>query len=361
MNGAFDPEGRNCLISQSGMKTDIQNLRQFLNVRGIASYHLLSVLSSVSLVTTPLLVGRFIDALVYGQDATSIFCLLLGVVLFNLFTTILSRRIICRLARQQELELQIHLLTALQGLKPAAIDGYRNGEVGMKFFRDTEVVCQFISNMYPQILNAAMGTVWALLIVIYKSPWVVSVIIFVLLLTGLSLAPYRKCFGRLNHAIRSMYDKSMNGIFEFMRVFPYLKSLNAEDPYVELPKSKFYRFKVVNSFKDHAVISFEFINRALICLGEYGILGIAGWFAWRQVITVGDVVVFQVLFLSVLNSISGLFHLIPSLEMTSESVRSINELLNGRSSEDILSGSSNLLVTGNISVRHVTFSYAHSS
>lgn len=328
-----------------------------LYTREIISYSIFSAVNSAIMIAIPVQLGFFIDALIYGGYVLSIFTLLFCTALLNLIFNMFLKKIIFNIARQQEQKIQIQLLEAFQSQRPAIIDGYRNGEIAIKFYRDAGAAGQFIFNIYPQLLNATAGIILALLMVFCKNPRIGVFILFFLPLTLLALFPYKSRFSRINHSIRSMYDRSINGIFEFMHIYPYLKVLAADPPYLSCPKSKFSKYKKLNSFNDRTAISFEFINRLILFIGEYGILGIAGWFALKKMIPVGDVVVFQVLFLSVLNSFSGFFQLIPAVETTRESIHSINELLNSEETEDIESGEAVSSANGDIVIQQVSFAY----
>ena len=279
---------------ENQMKTGSRKTISILHDRRIITYSSLAVINSAVMVAMPVLLGCFIDSLVYGGYVLQFFFLLFSAALVNLILNIFLKAIIFKIARQKEQEYQIRLLQAFQILKPSVIDSYRNGEIAMKFFRDAGTAGQFISNIYPQLLNSATGILLAVFIVFYKNPKIAMIIIGFSLPSIISLFPYKKRFSRINHLIRSMCDRSMNGIFEFMHIFPYLKSMSADPPYTACTESKFRKYRFFNSLNDRTSISFEFINRAGLFLGEYSILSAAGWLAWKKMIPVGDIVVFQV-------------------------------------------------------------------
>ncbi len=328
-----------------------------LNTQGIVRYSVLAVLYSILIVLIPFLTGGFIDTLIYGGSPFIVFFCLVGVAFAALFLNIWTRNMIHNIARKKELDLQIQLLSAFQSMAPSATDGYKNGEVAMKFFRDTGMASLFLSNHYPILLGGSASILLALIMVVYKNPLIALLYLAFLPLMAVVLLPYTEYFRRLNHAIRTLYDKSMNGIFEFMRIFPYLKLMDVGEQYVHSPKVRFRSFRKMNSKNDSCIILFESINKFILFLGEYFILGVAGWLAWKKFIPVGDVVIFQMLFLAVLNAFSGLFQLLPSLETTAESIRSMDELLKSEETEDITSGEEIPSARGDIVFRHISFCY----
>ena len=328
-----------------------------LNTQGIMRYSVLAVLYSALLVLIPFLTGELIDTLVYGGSPFIVFFCLAGATFVALLMNIWAKNMIHNIARKKELDLQIRLLSAFQSMAPSATDDYKNGEVAMKFFRDTGMVSLFLSNHYPMLLGASASILLALVMVLYKNPLIALLYLVFLPLMVVALLPYSKCFRHLNHAVRTLYDKSMNGIFEFMQVFPYLKLMDVGDRYAYSPKARFRSFRKMNSKNDCCIVLFEGINKFILFLGEYFILGVAGWLAWKKFIPVGDVVIFQMLFLSVLKAFSGLFQLLPSFEATAESIRSMDELLKSEETEDITSGEEISTASGDIVLRHITFCY----
>ena len=117
----------------------------------------------------PFLTGGFIDTLIYGGSPFIVFFCLVGVAFAALFLNIWTRNMIHNIARKKELDLQIQLLSAFQSMAPSATDGYKNGEVAMKFFRDTGMASLFLSNHYPILLGGSASILLALIMVVYKN------------------------------------------------------------------------------------------------------------------------------------------------------------------------------------------------
>ncbi len=331
-----------------------------LNAHGIVRYSSLAVLHSALIVLIPFGCGAFIDALIYGGNPFVVFGIVFALALVAFFLNTWVKGIIQRIARTKELDLQFQLLDAFQSMTPGATDGYKSGEVAMKFFRDANMAYSFLGNAYPMLLGAVASILFSLAMAVYKNPLIALLYFVFLPFMVFALFPYAGHFRCLNHSIRALYDKSTNGIFEFMQVFPFLKSIDAGDRYVHSPQAKFRAFHKMNRKNDRCTIMFEAVNKGVLFLGEYSILGVAGWLAWRKSIPVGDVVVFQMLFLSVLNAFSGLFQLLPSLSLASESVCSMNELLKSKEKEDIESGEVINSANGDICVKHLSFAYPKS-
>ena len=327
--------------------------------KNLASYTAGAIICSAMTVANPFFLGLFIDNLVYDGEPQIYFLILVSNAFLCWYLNLHLRKDIIRIARNSELDIQNRLLAAFQRMKPSAVDGYSNGEIAIKFYRDTGNFEQFIAGFCPQFIRMIFGFIFSLIVVACKQPRLTVLYLFFLPIMVGSLLFYEKKLSRTMRSIRSIYDHSINGIFEFMHNFPYLKSMAAEKPYFSSPKSKFRNYRKMNTINDMIVASSEFFNHFLLLAGEYSVLAIAGWMAWRKIIPIGDVVMFQLLFLSVLNSFSGLFHLLPNWKTTQESMNSIYELLNTAETEEVECNPPIPSALNDIAVKHISFSYPH--
>ncbi len=338
-------------------KYDTLCVLTLLKTQGIVLYNALAILHSVLIILIPFGVGAFFNALIYQGKPFVIFSFLSCLAFAALLLNMLQKDMIQKIARRKEQDLQLQLFEAFQSLEPGATDGYKNGEVAMKFFRDANTVYTFLSNHYPMLLSASVSILFSIAMVLYKNSLLALLYLIFLLFMALALFPYIGYFRYLSHSIRSLYDKSMNGIFEFMQIFPFLKSLDAGDRYACIPRARFKSFRKMNQKNDRCSVVFESLNKCIVFLGEYSILGVAGYLAWKKSILIGDVVIFQILFLSVLNAFSGLFQLLPAFTLAAESISSMNELLKSEAVENIEYGEAIPSANGDISVKHVSFAY----
>lgn len=327
--------------------------------KNLAAYTLGAIICSALTVANPFFLGLFIDNLVYDGKPQIYFLILVSNAFLCWYLNLHLRKVIIRIARDSELDIQNRLLAAFQRMKPSAVDGYGNGEIAIKFYRDTGNFEQFIAGFCPQFIRIIFGFIFSLIVVACKQPMLTVLYLFFLPIMVGSLIFYEKKLTRTTRSIRSIYDHSINGIFEFMHSFPYLKSMAAEKPYFSSPKSKFRNYRKMNTVNDMIVASSEFFNHFLLLTGEYSVLAIAGWMAWKKIIPIGDVVMFQLLFLSVLNSFSGLFHLLPNWKTTQESMNSIYELLNTAETEEVECNPPIPSALNDIAVKHISFSYPH--
>ena len=332
-------------------------LYSLLKRRSVAAYTLLAVTRSALLVAVPLLLGRVVDALVAGRPPYRDFLYLLAVALAGAVLEWRLRRAVLRISRDAELELQLRLLAKYRSLSPGRGGHAPPGETALKFFRDAPMLGEFLRSFYPQLLGAVCAAAFSLAAALNKSIVIAGLFLVFIPLLMLPSGLWKTRFRRLRQVLRRFNDLSVNKIFECMHVFPYLKSLAAEAPYFRRTGELLNRGTALNRRHDRAEADFEHANRAVLFLGEYTVLAVSCVLAHKGKIPVGDVVVFQALFLAVLNALAGVFRLLPNLENVRESLRSVNELLTDDAVEDADSGAVITSADGDIKAENVHFAY----
>ena len=331
-------------------------LCDLLKRRSVAVYTVLAVVRAALLVAAPLLLGRVVDSLVSHTPPIRIFLCLLATALAGAILEWRLRLLVLRISRDAELELQLRLLTKFQSLSPGKSGRTPPGETALKFFRDVPILGEFLRSFYPQFLGAACAVAFSLAAALNKSFVIAGLFLVFIPLLVLPSGMWKSKFRRLRQALRRFNDLSMSKVFECMHVFAYLKSLAADAPYFWRTGELLNRGISLNRRHDRSEADFEHANRAVLFLGEYTVLAVSCVLAYRGKIPVGDVVVFQALFLAVLNALAGVFRLLPNLENVRESLRSVNELLTDDAVEEVDSG---VIVNaaGDIKAGNVFFSY----
>ena len=332
-------------------------LFSLLKRRNVAVYTVFAVARSGLLVATPLLLGLVVDDLVYRRSPWRAFIALLAAALSSLVSEWQLRRLALRISRDAELELQLRLLTQFQSLAPGQSGRTPPGETALKFFRDVPMLGEFLRSFYPQLLGAVCAVFFSLAAALNKSFVIAGLFLVFIPLLMLPSGLWETRFRRLRQALRRFNDLSVNKVFECMHVFPYLKSLAADAPYFRRTGELLRRGTTLNRRHDFAEADFEHANRAVLFLGEYTVLAVSCVLAYKGKIPVGDVVVFQALFLAVLNALAGVFRLLPNLENVRESLRSVNELLTDYAVEDAERGTVVGSANGDIKAENVRFAY----
>ena len=122
-------------------------------------------------------------------------------------------------------------------------------------------------------------------------------------------------------------NSAFAALFDFFRSLPFLRTLDAERRFAEAPRQSMQDLKDGNCAMDRLTVAFGALLGATLVVGEIGVLGVAGALAARGAIPVGDVVVYQMLFLAAMQSVQGIVSLLPETAALREGVESLNEIL----------------------------------
>lgn len=302
--------------------------RTLTSSTGVMSlYSPLLVVLTLTSVAAPFAMGRLIDALANRQSFVRPFALLAGLLLSKALLSPILQRFILRRARALETDLQFRVLDALMNLPPGQLDPAGNGERIAKLTRDAYAVGSFVRGLYPQFLQAAV-MMFAAGFALYSRS--VSLCISFLLFFPLVLtlfAPFARQFADNTHSVRRQSDGSFNALFNFLLALPFLRTLDAERRFADAPRSALHALKGGNDMTDALCVRFGFLLGILLVGGEVAVLGIAGSLAANGTIPVGDVVLYQMLFIAAIQSIQGVVALLPELASVREGADSLSEAL----------------------------------
>lgn len=335
-------------------KIDYKNVLSTLKIKGIYSLTFLGIFISIISTLIPYISGIFINSIVSRHSIVLTLFLLIS---FNLLLIYLRKKyayLIAKVARAKYLHLQERYLQKVNSLSPFDLEKFRNGELGMKFFRDIQNVTDILRRFYPQLLEIFCGIFFALSFVFYSN-WIMGVVfIIVLPVNLLFICPYLKIFDRVNSLFRSATDNGFSRVFEIFYSLPFLKSISAEKYYQKESKAKFATIAKISYKSAIYEANFNFIITSLLIIGESIVLAISTYLVYKGIIKVGSLIFYQLLFVSTFTSLSNIYKLLPDWALIKESLTSLNEL-------DVLKSEklnlSDFNFNGNIELQNVSFAY----
>ena len=314
----------------------------------------LLVAQTVAGIAIPFATGQFIDALVAGSPAVHPFLKLAALSVASAALAAFLQRFILRHARRIELKLQNEVLESAMDFAPHELSSLTGGELVAKLTRDAFAVGGFVSGLYPRIL-AAVVTMFAAGFALHSrsTALCIAFVAFIPLAVALFL-PFARRFSENSRIVRSRSDQSYIALFDFFRTLPFLRTLGAEQRFADSPSDALRALNGGNGATDTLSVAFGALLGAILVVGQVVVLGVAGLFAARGSIPVGDVVVYQMLFMTAMQSVQSIVTLLPESATLREAVDSLQEALahpkprkGGRKPGKIET----------IEFRHVTFAY----
>ena len=317
-------------------------------------YSPLLVLLTVAGIAVPFATGRFIDSLVGGISPFEPFAMLASLMLVRAILTPCLQRLVLSRARDIELKLQGRVLDAAMDFPPSELGPLSDGTLVTKLTRDAYAVGGFVSGLYPRLITAVV-TMIASGIALHSRSTALGIAFMAFIPLAIALfMPFARRFAANSHDVRKRSDGAFAALFDFFHSLPFLRTLDAERRFADSPRQSLRSLNDGNCAMDGLTVSFGALLGATLVIGEIAVLGIAGMLAAAGDIPVGDVVVYQMLFLAAMQSVQGIVSLLPDTATLREGIDSLDEIL---SHAPPRRGGQRLAHMESIEFRDVTFAY----
>jgi ATP-binding cassette subfamily B protein len=331
-----------------------------------AAMVLLLILKHSPLWAMPFLVARIINSITaphtYSRDSlvwyfTAIALLVAQNVLTHTgFITLLSNAV-----RDMEHTLRNALATRLQQLSIAYHDRTETGRLQTKVLRDVEQVQNFCMLIGEGGSLALFSALFAFGVTAVREPRLLFFFLLAVPLTAGLRSLFERQIKERNTAFRSEIEQMSAGVTEMINMIPVVRAHGLEETAVLRIRNRFDAVTEQGRRLDR--INALFASTAWATFQMSVIIGLAilSWFCIKGWIPVGDIVLYQTLFSSLVMSVSQLLNIYPQLARGFESIRSIGEILEcpdleqneGRARVDGLEG--------HIEFRDTLFSYENGS
>ena len=317
-------------------------------------YSPLLVALTVAGIAIPFAIGRFIDSLVGGVSPGAPFATIAALLVARAVLTPLLQRLILSRARGIELKLQERALDAVLDFPPSELPTLANGEIVAKLTRDAYAVGGFVSGLYPRLL-AAFVTMVSAGVALHSRSVTLGISFMAFIPAAIALfMPFARRFAANSRAVRKRSDDAFSTLFDFFHSLPFLQALDAGRRFADSPTASLAALKDGNCSLDRLMVAFGALLDAILVVGEVSVLGIAGMLAVQGAIPVGDVVVYQMLFLTAMQSVQGIVSLLPETATLREGVDSLEEIL---AHAPPRRGDRHVDAIQSIEFRNVTFTY----
>jgi len=252
----------------------------------------------------------------------------------NVPTTIVYTKFFSQALRCVEAELRSKLVRKLQILSISYHKQLRSGKIQSKVLRDVEAITvlsrQIFNGFVPTILNIAV----ALTITLTKSFTVAIFFVMSMPVSFLIIKHFRKNIRKTNRNFRKDIEEMSANVAEMVELVPITRAhglenveINRMDKQLEKVRHSGYNLDVVTAFLGAS-------GWAVFQVFQVGCLAFTGYLAYKGEISVGDVVLYQSYFSSILNQVSNLINVYPEIVKGFESIDSVGEVLLSEDIED---------------------------
>lgn len=275
----------------------------------------------------------------------------------NLPTNVLYTKFFSQALRKVEADLRSKLVRKLQMLSISYHKEMKSGKIQSKILRDVEAITvlsrQFCNGVIPIIMNIVV----ALAITLSKSFTVSIFFILSIPLSAFIIKFFRSNIRKTNSDFRKELEEMSAKVAEMVEMIPITKAHGLEkveiqkiDTQLEKVKDSGYKLDIVNAFFGaFAWVSFQFF--------QVGCLAFTGYLAYNGEIRVGDVILYQSFFTSILNQVSSLINIYPEIVKGFESINSVAEIFMSEDIEDNRDKKKVKNIKGNFRFENVEFKY----
>lgn len=244
-------------------------------------------------------------------------------VLTNYFYTLFYARAI----RNVERDLRSSLVRKLQQLSITYHNEMQSGRLQSKIMRDVEQIETLSSQIFITVLSILMNVVVALSVVVTKSLTVFLFFLATIPVAVCIMVTFRGKIRRYNKAFRKDMEETSVHVMEMIEMIPVTRAHALEKKETDKMDHQLYnvaksglRLDMVQSyFSSIAWVAFQIFQ--ILCLG------FTGYLASQGKISVGEVVMYQTYFSSIVAQVSGVITLLPTISKGLESVESISDVM----------------------------------
>jgi len=235
-----------------------------------------------------------------------------------------------------------------------------SGRLQSKVIRDVEAVETLSDQIFVSLINIVINMSVALTVTITKSIVVFLFFLFMVPLAAVLVVTFKKPIKKHNQRFRKEMEETSAKVMEMVQLVPVTRAHALEDEeivrmdtQVDLIAQAGYNLDIIQG--NFGAVSWAFFQIfQVLCLAFTSILAVKGR------VQVGDVVLYQSYFTSIVGQVSSLLTLLPVISKGLESVSSIGEILEFEHVEDSSDKEEIGEIKGEFTFENVGYSYPDS-
>lgn len=236
--------------------------------------------------------------------------------------------------RNVEAGVRCSLVKKLQELSIAYHKEMKSGRLQSKIMRDVEAVETLSSQLFVGVLGVIVNISVAIVVVFMKSKMVFMFFLLAIPVAAATVALFNGKMKQRNREFRQEMEETSAKVMEMVELIPITRAHALEheevrkmDRQLSRVAKRGYKLDVIQSiFGGVSWTTFQVFQ--MVCLA------FTGYLAYMGKITVGEVVLYQTYFSTIVNQVSNLVNMIPIMAKGFESVSSIGEVLLAHDVED---------------------------
>lgn len=278
-------------------------------------------------------------------------------VIQNIFTNYIHTWLYAKTVRNVERGLRSSLVRKLQQLSITYHNEMQSGRLQSKIMRDVEQIETLSSQIFITVLSILLNVFVAFGVVIFKSLTVFLFFLATIPVAVCLMVTFRSKIKRYNADFRKEMEETSVKVMEMVELIPVTRAHALERQETQKMDHQLGNVAEKGLKLDMIQTYFSSISWVAFQLFQVICLAFTGYLAAKGRISVGEVVMYQTYFSSIVNQVSNVITLLPTISKGLESVDSIGDILLCHDVEDNKNKRKVKNITGNITFDHVTFQY----
>ena len=278
-------------------------------------------------------------------------------VIQNIFTNYIHTWLYAKTVRSVEQGLRSSLVRKLQQLSISYHNEMQSGRLQSKIMRDVEQIETLSSQIFITVLSILLNVVVAFGVIIFKSLTVFLFFLATIPVAVCLMVTFRGKIKRYNSDFRKEMEETSVKVMEMVELIPVTRAHALEKQETKKMDSQLAHVAEKGLKLDMIQTYFSSISWVSFQLFQVVCLGFTGYLASQGKISVGEVVMYQTYFSSIVNQVSNVITLLPTISKGLESVDSIGDILLSHDIEDNRNKKKVKKIDGDIIFDHVAFQY----
>ena len=229
--------------------------------------------------------------------------------------------------RYAETGLRKALIRKLQQLSISYHVEMQSGRLQSKIMRDVEAVETLSTQMFLSVLNIGLNIVVALVVTVSKSRMVFVFFLITAPVAAITMVSFRSAMRHKNREFRKEMEETSARVMEMVELVPVTRAHALEDEEVEKMSGQLFAVAEKGYKLDLVQALFGSVGWAVFQVFQVICLVFTGYLAFQGNILAGDIMLYQSYFATVVNQVSAIVTLLPTITKGIESVNSIGEVL----------------------------------
>lgn len=229
--------------------------------------------------------------------------------------------------RYAETGLRKALIRKLQQLSISYHIETQSGRLQSKIIRDVEAVEGLSTQMFLSILNIVLNISVALVVTVQRSMMVFFFFLVTTPIAAITMVSFRSIMKRRNREFRKEMEETSARVMEMVELIPVTRAHALEEEEVEKMSGQLFAVAEKGYKLDLIQSLFGSVGWAIFQIFQVICLCFTGFLAFRGNILAGDITLYQSYFATIVNQVSAIISLVPTITKGIESVNSIGEVL----------------------------------